>query len=343
MGTTLKQLLLTGVVLAGFSLLLVVWLWVYAVTPVHFATVSSTDADGGPQSVIIPGHTGLLGIQRILAERGVVNDDPRFFLLALVTGRRGRLQAGEYLLPDRMTPRQILEILAAGRVYYRPVTIPEGADLNQIAGILDVGGWVDPVRFKQLCREPTLLRELGIDADSLEGYLFPDTYFLSHGRQDAAGIIRMMAAKGQEVFDEIVSSLPGASDLSRHEILTLASIIEKETGRDEERPLVAGVFINRLRKDMRLQADPTVIYGLQEQFHGVLSTRDLKEPSPYNTYINKGLPPGPICCPGRAAIVAVLQPAGDYLFFVAKNDGTHQFSRTLAEHNKAVAAYRAGL
>jgi len=319
--------------LFGLPLLLSLWLYTYGVRPGPLR-------DGMEVAVIIPSRTGFAGIQEILVENKVIQDDIRFRLLARVTGKAPVLKAGEYIFQPGLSPYQVLLLLEEGKVVQRPITIPEGTELAGIADILAEDNWIDRQKFLELARNEDLLQALGLSVDSLEGYLFPDTYYLSHGNQDEAAIIRMMVARFQEVYQEIRIAVPGQPSLAQHEVLTLAAIVEKETGQDDERPLVAQVFINRLQKGMRLQADPTVRYG-RRQISGKLTRQDLLTPTPYNTYVIKGLPPGPICSPGRAALTAVLQPAdGDLLYFVSRNDGTHHFSKTLAEHNQAVAKYQ---
>jgi len=318
----------------GLPVLVSLWMFIYAVRP-------GPGRDGTEVALVIPRHTGVVGIQEILAANGVIHGDIRFRLLARLLGKAQMLKAGEYVFSPGMSPYQVLLQLAEGKVMQRPVTIPEGADLHRIADILTADGWVDRDRFLLLCRQQDLIAELGLGVDNLEGYLFPDTYYLSRENQDEYGIIRMMVARFRKVYQEIRAVASEHSPLSEHQIVTLASIVEKETGLDQERPLVARVFLNRLQKGMRLQADPTVLYGRDPFATGDLTRQDLATPSPYNTYVIQGLPPGPICSPGRAALMAVLQPAaGDFLYFVAKNDGSHYFSRTLAEHNRAVARYR---
>jgi UPF0755 protein len=319
--------------LLGLPLLFSLWLYTYGVRP-------GPMRDGMETAVIIPGRTGFVGIQEILADNKVIEDDFRFRILARVTGKTEVLKAGEYIFQPGLSPYQVLSQLEEGKVVQRPVTIPEGTALAGIADILAANKWIDRQRFLELARNEDIIQELGLSIDSLEGYLFPDTYYLSRGNQDETAIIRMMAARFQEVYQEILTAVVGQPSLSQHEIITLASIVEKETGQDDERPLVAQVFINRLKKNMRLQADPTVRYG-RGQLEGKLTRQDLRTPTPYNTYMIKGLPHGPICSPGRAALTAVLQPPdGDLLYFVSKNDSTHHFSKTLAEHNRAVAKYQ---
>lgn len=314
--------------LAGFGL----WLWSYAVTPMPMR-------EGANLHVLIPPKTSLAGIQNILAENGVIPPGRGFYFLARVSRLSQRLQAGEYLFSPGQTPDQILRVLAAGSTVRWSVTIPEGANIYQLADILAEGGWGERDLFLELVRDPDILARHGVRAASLEGYLFPDTYQLLRG-QNPREIIGLMVERGRQVRQELGDLRDNALGLSPHEVLTLASIVEKETAAPEERPLIAQVFLNRLQQSMRLQTDPTVIYGLAD-FDGNLTRKDLETPSPYNTYLINGLPPGPIANPGRAAIAAVLHPASEsYLYFVSKNDGTHYFSRDLAEHNRAVLKYQ---
>jgi UPF0755 protein len=321
----------------GFPVFWLIWIGAYVLSP----------GPAMPQKqieVVIPARTSLSAIAEILAENKVIRDKTRFAMLALLTGSGNKLKAGEYVFETGKRPFFVIDRLKRGEVLYRPVTIPEGTDMVKIAQILAAGGWVNSQRFLDLAHDPEILADYGIQADSLEGYLFPDTYYLSKGQQSTAEIIRMMVDHHFQVFDELTkdSSRSPEVQLTHHKIVTLASIVEKETGREEERGLVASVYLNRLAKGMRLQADPTVGYGLKKN-SGELSRNDLESPSMYNTYKITGLPPGPISNPGRAALKAVLlPPESDYLFFVAKDDKSHYFSRTLQEHNKAVARYRKG-
>ncbi len=302
-------------------------LWGYAFTP------------GPPVAVQveIPAGGGLGTVRHRLAAAGVLPDDRRFDLLAVLMGVSGRLRSGEYLLPAGVTPYGVIGILVRGRQVLRRVTIPEGLTVAEIAGRLAAAGVVaDRHRFLALCRDAALCRRLGIPAGTLEGYLFPDTYsFARH--TDPRRVIEVMVRRGEEVWQELTAGQE--PDMGRHAVLTLASIVEKETSLPEERPLVAGVFLERLRRGMRLQADPTVIYGVGA-FGRPLTRRDLAAATPYNTYRHTGLPPGPIANPGRAAIASVLRPQQGYLYFVSRNDGSHVFSRTLREHNRAVQRYQ---
>jgi len=291
--------------------------------------------------VVIPARSSISEIEHLLTEKKVIRDNRRFSMLVMLTGAAKKLRAGEYRFGGGRRPLEIIDRLRKGKVLYRPVTIPEGTDMEKVADILAKDGWVDRERFDELVHDKQFIQRLGVFADSLEGYLFPDTYYLSRGQQDEAGILKMMVARHFQVYDQLKAGA-GYQDhgLSHHEIITLASIVEKETGLEDERPLVASVFLNRLKKGMRLQADPTLLYR-RPDISGPLRQSELANRTPYNTYIVKGLPPGPITNPGRAAIKAVIDPAQtDYLYFVLKDDNTHHFSKTLKEHNRAVAKYR---
>lgn len=314
--------------LAGFGF----WLWSYAVTPLPIRE------GAGDLHVLIPPKTSLAGIGKILAENGIIPPGPGFYCLARLSRLSQRLQAGEYLFAPGQTPYQVLRTLASGATVRWSVTIPEGTNIYQLADLLAQGGWGERELFLALAHDPEILARYGVQATSLEGYLFPDTYQLVRG-QNPREIIGLMLERGRQVRQEL-GDLRNALELSPHEVLTLASIVEKETAAPEERPLIAQVFLNRLRQGMRLQTDPTVIYGIAN-FNGNLTKKDLETPTPYNTYQINGLPPGPIANPGRAAIVAVLHPTpASYLYFVSKNDGTHYFSSDLAEHNRAVCKYQ---
>ncbi|MDH3392391.1 MAG: endolytic transglycosylase MltG [Desulfobulbaceae bacterium] len=311
------------------------WLYLYAVTPM-------APGDDVGRTVVIPPGASLSGIQRILVKEELVADDFRFRLLARLLQVGRRLQAGEYHLAKNLSPAQLLFEIESGRIVQRPVTIPEGVNLKEVAAILASGGWLGQEEFLRLVRDPDFVRrQMRVDAATLEGYLFPDTYYLTRGMQGRE-IVAMMVARLRTMLGELGIDREGkvGQGLTLHQVLTLASIVEKETAAPSERPLIAQVFLNRLQRGMRLQTDPTVIYGLAS-FDGNLTRKDLRTPTPYNTYIIKGLPPGPIGNPGRASIEAVLNPAeGSYLYFVSKNDSTHYFSKSLAEHNRAVRKYQ---
>lgn len=301
----------------------------------------TTPAPGqGEVVVTIPRGAGVRGIGAQLAAQGILGNDIRYLALVSFSGLRTRLKAGEYSIPLGLTPPEVLELLASGRTLRHHVTVPEGLTATQIAAIFAQDGWVKRDRFLVLVGDAAFIRQLGIEAGSLEGYLFPETYTLVRNEADEATVIRMMVDRFQQVWQTL--RVPESNGLNRHQLLTLASVVEKETGVATERPLIARVFYNRLARKMRLQSDPTVIYGIAD-FNGNLTRADLQRETPYNTYVIPGLPAGPICSPGRAALEAVLQPAeSDALYFVSKNDGTHVFSTNLADHNRAVQRYQRG-
>ncbi|MGE5841067.1 MAG: endolytic transglycosylase MltG, partial [Deltaproteobacteria bacterium] len=273
-----------------------------------------------------------------LEKAGLISNKTLFVLWTRVKGYGKDIRAGEYSLSPAMPPVQLMEILRKGLVILHPVTIPEGFTREQIAEVLAAKGLVDKKLFLELTQNKAVLRHYGIPGPSLEGYLFPDTYHFSRG-MPASAILDTLVKRFKQVVIPLRERLevPG---MKFEEVVILASIVEKETGRPEERPLIASVFLNRLRLGMRLESDPTVIYGI-ENFDGDLKKKDLVEKTPYNTYVIHGLTPGPIANPGLESIKAVIDPANtDYLYFVSKNDGSHHFSKTLAEHNRAVEIYQ---
>lgn len=326
----MRRLLLRGLVFVFLTALAVgVWFGVYVNTP---------SPGQGETTVTIAKGSSVRQIKRLLGSRGLIHDDVRFLVLARLSGSSGRLRAGEFIIPLGLTPLEVLRLLEKGEIVYHRLTIPEGKTVSQIAELYARDGWVDRQRFLTLTRNKDFIHELGLKQDSLEGYLFPDTYLLVLGEVDERSVITMMVQHFFSVWDEV--SKTGTTLLNRHEVVTLASIVEKETAAPQERPLIAQVFLHRLERGMRLQTDPTVIYGL-ENFNGNLTRADLKRETPYNTYVIAGLPPGPICNPGRAAMEAIFQPAdSDALYFVSRNDGTHHFSRTFKEHNRAVYKFQ---
>lgn len=262
-----------------------------------------------------------------------------FLLLGKTREIDRKIRPGEYELDGSMSPRDILAKLLAGRVVLHPVTIPEGYSLAQIAEVLAAQQVTDAKEFTRLVRDRSFISTFGIEAESLEGYLFPETYSFARGTK-AKDVIKAMVDGLYRVWGTDLQEQAARMNLSLHQVLTLASVIEKETGSKDERELIAAVFHNRLRKKIPLQSDPTVIYGLPA-FDGNIHKRDLSIVSPYNTYRVQGLPPGPIASPGAHSLRAALFPAqASYLYFVSRNDGTHQFSSTLAEHNQAVEKYQ---
>jgi UPF0755 protein len=293
----------------------------------------------GPDQIVVIREGMTLGdVADILEREGLITHKTLFRLWARILGQSRNIKAGEYQLSDQMTPHRILEIMTKGIIISHSVTIPEGYSAAQIAELLSQKGLVDKEKFLALIMDTHAIQQYGITGPSLEGYIYPDTYQFGRGLSVELIIDTMIKR-----FWQLVSSyeaLVNKSGMTWNEVVTLASIVEKETGLAEERPLIASVFLNRLRKRMRLESDPTVIYGM-ESFNGNLTRKDLKTKTPYNTYVIRGLPPGPIANPGLDAIKAVLNPAQtEYLYFVSKNDGSHHFSKTLSEHNRAVRIYQ---
>lgn len=305
------------------------WYWHWLNTP---------SAGQGSVLLVIPKGSGVRAIGELLAEKKLLQNDIRFLALVYMSGRSNHLRAGEYSIPFGLRPDQVLRILAEGQTVRHFITIPEGLSMEQIAAIFAAGQWADKERFLELAQDQAFIHGLGLKATSLEGYLFPETYALTRFEVNEEKLLAMMVKRFLQVWSKTGAST--ASELDRHQLITLASIVEKEARLPAERPVIAGVFFNRLKLNMRLQSDPTVSYGIAG-FTGPLTKADLRRPTPYNTYVIHGLPPGPICNPGQASIEAVLRPETvNFLYFVARNDGSHVFSATLAEHNRAVQTYQ---
>jgi UPF0755 protein len=277
-------------------------------------------------------------ISEELAESRIIGSATLFSLYARLEKADEKVQAGTYKLTDNMSPQEILSKLVNGDVFEVRFAVPEGYSIFQIAELLDKQNIVPKETFLRQCFSHTLLTELEIRAKSVEGFLSPRTYTIKPG-MDATALIKEMVAQFRSTYDHRFAEQARRLQLSELEVLTLASMIEKEAVIPAERPLIASVFHNRLKNNMPLQSDPTSVYGIRA-FAGKISKRDILRVTPYNTYRIKGLPPGPIGNPGEASIEAVLFPAQTpYLYFVARKDGSHQFSATLEEHNRAVEKY----
>ena len=300
--------------------------------------MSPTDKGGADQIFFVKEGSSLKEVAGDLEKAGLISNKTLFVMWTRVKGYGKDLRAGEYALSPAMAPVQLIEILRKGLVILHPVTIPEGFTRGQIADALAAKGLADKKRFLELTQDKALLRQYGISGPSFEGYLFPDTYHFSRGMPTSA-VLDTMVKRFKQLVSPLMDKTQGTG-MKLEEVVILASIVEKETGKPEERPLIASVFLNRLRLGMRLESDPTVIYGI-ENFDGDLKKKDLTEKTPYNTYVIHGLTPGPIANPGLESIKAVMEPARtDYLYFVSKNDGSHYFSKSLSEHNRAVEIYQ---
>lgn len=301
--------------------------------------------------LVMPGENFLKVIPKLKAQ-GIIGDERAFRWYLKVAGIQQKLKVGEYALRPNMTNSEIAALLISGKSVLHKFTVPEGHNKFQIAEALEAMRLGTAKDFLRTIESPEFIRSLSLPTvgmgkalpTSLEGYLYPDTYMLSR-TMSSAEIVRMMVKRFKEVYRELAPEFErvatsGSPPLSPHEVVVLASIVEKETGAGKERPLIASVFFNRLRKGMRLQSDPTTIYGMWERdrtFAGNIRRDDLKTETPYNTYTIARLPRGPIANPGRTALEAVLRPAESaFLYFVSRNDGTHVFTTTYKDHNRAV-------
>ncbi len=290
--------------------------------------------------VAIPAGSGLSGISSKLLESGVIVNDKLFILFVIKEGWQDDLKAGEYKFEKGLTMSDVANKIVQGDVQLDKVTIPEGLTVKEIARLLGEKGIVPESEFINETQNKELIEDLlGPGVNSLEGYLFPETYSYSRSLTSKE-LITLMVQRFKAVYEPL-SSLRNKINLTDTEILTLASIVEKETGAGFERPIISAVFQNRLRIGMKLDSDPTVIYGMGNNYNGNLRKRDLRQYTEYNTYVIKGLPPSPIANPGEDSIMAVLNPADvKYLYFVSKGDGTHHFSNSLREHQNAVNKYQ---
>ena len=282
----------------------------------------------GSRTILLPRGAGLNDIADRLEEARIIRDGRLFQLAAWTLGQGRSLKAGEYAVPAHVSLRDLVQILASGRVVVRKVTIPEGLTVRQtLAALAEAEGMGGTVAVEAI----------------KEGELLPATYNYVWGDERGRMVVRMRAAMSETVERLWRERRPGLPLATPAEAVTLASIVEKETGRADERARIAGVFFNRLKAGMKLQSDPTVIYAVAEgrDLGRALTRADLRQPHPYNTYVIEGLPPGPIASPGRAALEAVMNPAvTDALYFVADGNGGHAFARTLDEHNRNVARWR---
>jgi UPF0755 protein len=292
--------------------------------------------------VDLPPGSGVQTIANRLAEAGVVPDALTFRLATRVAGADRRLQAGEYRFAEPASPEAVVVRIARGDVFTRSVTFPEGLTIAEMATVFERAGLGAAADFQAAAKTASLVPRFDPDARSLEGYLFPDTYPFTR-RADAVGVVKTMVSRFDAAFDDDLRRDAERLGLSTREATTLASLVEKETAVPSERPMVAAVFHNRLKIGMPMQCDPTVIYALMQagRWNGNLRRDDLQLDSPYNTYRYPGLPPGPIASPGRASLEAAVRPADvPYLYFVSRNDGSHVFASTLAEHNLNVQRWQ---
>jgi UPF0755 protein len=320
------------IIVAGVG---VVWLDVFGIQKYR-------GYSGAEQFVDIPPGSSSRAIGERLVSSGVVKDHLTFRMALWMSGRGRHLKAGEYRFDAAVSPMEVIQKIAEGDVFVIPVTFPEGLTVAEMASIFASHNLGPAAAFVAASKNAALIAPLDPAARDLEGYLFPETYPLTR-HTDAATLVRLMADRFTHVFTPEMRDAAVARGLDVRRTITLASIVEKETARPDERPLVASVYLNRLRIGMPLQCDPTVIYALTKagKYAGNLTRENLAFDSPYNTYRYPGLPPGPIASPGKASIDAVVHPAdSEYLYFVSRNDGSHVFAKTLDEHNRNVQKYQ---
>lgn len=324
----MKRLFSGTFLLVGF-ICLIAFLYTF-----HF--VYTPSSPGKPVQVDIKSGQSGWQISKTLEKERIITDAGMFMLTSRILGKARRLQAGTYVFEGNHYPVEVMNILFRGKTLKYRITIPEGSNVYQVGEIVAATGLMDKERFVKAALSEQTTAFFHIDAPSMEGYLYPDTYFLTP-RMTPLEIMAKLHDRFKHVYTEKIEKRAGEMRLSRTQVLTMASIIEKEAASPTDKPLISSVFFNRLALGMRLQSDPTAVYGI-DGFKGKIDPEDLQRESPYNTYRHKGLPPGPICNPGSDSIRAVLWPARtDYLYFVSRGDGTHAFSNSLTEHNRAIS------
>jgi peptidoglycan lytic transglycosylase G len=331
----LKKILLVTVILVLLSIVVI------AAFFLDLRRYAEQSAGLKPTNVVvdIPAGQPFKTTTQTLFKLNLINSPLKFNLVARLKGYDKRLKAGEYSLCACMSPLQIMEKLVKGEVKLYKVTIPEGLNIYQIAALVAEAGFSQRSTFIEAATDANLAHKYGIDADTFEGYLFPETYYFPKN-PSAESIIASMVKHFWLVFGPAWQERSKQLGFSTHQIVTLASIIEKETSAPFERPLISSVFHNRLKMKMRLESDPTVIYGLKD-FNGNLKREHLETATPYNTYMRAGLPAGPIASPGKESLEAALYPADTkFIYFVSKKNKTHQFSTNLIDHNRAVRQYQ---
>jgi UPF0755 protein len=298
--------------------------------------------DAPEQFVTIEPGSGTRTIGRRLIEAGIIRDEPTFRAALWRSGRARSLQAGEFRFDAPMRPIDVIDKIARGDVYNRRITFPEGLTIREMARIFEQQKFGKAADFIEAAGDAGPIRDIDAAAGDLEGYLFPETYAVPRDTT-AAKLVSLMVGRFRQLFTPEMQKAAQALELTPRQAVTLASLVEEETAQPTERPIVAAVYLNRLKIGMGMQADPTVIYALQRagRYDGNLRRDDLSFDSPYNTYRYAGLPPGPIASPGLASLQAAVAPARvDYLYFVSRNDGSHVFARTLDEHNENVRRFQ---
>lgn len=332
-----------------FPFVIVTTIVVLIVTHIYIFLYTPPSRESIVKNILIPQGASFSVVARELEKEGIIKAADNFYFLAKFKGALTRIKAGEYEFSTSLLPSEVLKRMLNGQIKEYAVTIPEGYNMKEIAVLLSNMKIVDKNEFIEKALDIPFAASLGIEGSSVEGFLFPDTYRLTRG-MTAEEVIRKMIQRFDIVYAEIANKQqqglnlfiqhPQKKGMTKKQIVILASIIEKETGNHNESPIISAVFHNRIKKSMRLESDPTVIYGIKD-FEGNLTKKHLLTYTPYNTYKVYGLPPGPIANPGSASLDAAANPSSDiYLYFVSKNDGSHYFSKTLKEHNNAVYQYQ---
>jgi UPF0755 protein len=325
-GKIIRYIILSFVVILLFCVLLV-----------NYST-SSIDKKNMTILVDIPTGSSFLKVTEILNQAGLIKHRVFFYSLSIMKRATRSIRAGEYEFNNSLTPSAMIDKLLRGEIKNYRVAIPEDLSLREIAAILDKDKLINKEDFFTLASDEDFLELLNIKADSIEGYLFPETYFFDRSMSTRQIMKLMVNQFWKKVTPEMINRA-GELGFNTHQLITLASIIGKESGDDAEKPMISAVFHNRIKKKIRLQSDPTAVYDL-ENFDGKVLRSHLKRKSPYNTYIIRGLPPGPIANPGLTSLKAALYPAPvNYLYFVSKKDGSHFFSSSLYDHNQAINRY----
>jgi UPF0755 protein len=310
----------------------------------RLALFAFSPAQSGAPADTIEIHKGQSNgeIARALLNKNIITDVRMFNWLGRATRSWRKIKAGEYQVSGSMTPLEVFSTITSGLSIIHPVTVREGENMYEIAADLESKKLATKENFLALCKNPQFVHSVGLPTEvkTLEGYLFPDTYNFNK-TLTAQDMATQMVRHANQVWTQKDEAAAANLSMTRSQVITLASIIEKETGAPQDRPMISSVLHNRLKKKMRLQSDPTTIYGMWDRYAGKIHKSDLSEANTYNTYYVSGLPEGPISNPGRESIDAALNPAqSDYLFFVSHNDGTTEFTRSLEDHNKAVRKYQ---
>jgi len=320
------------------TLIIIACISILALTHVYVFITTPTTPLRPVMMEIEPG-TSAWEISLELKDQGIVTDPYMFLAVAVATKKARHLQAGTYVFEGKHFPLDIMHILFKGRTLRYRITIPEGSNIFDIGEIIAATGLITKQHFIRSAQDSRTTAFFSIDTPSMEGHLYPDTYFLSP-HMTALEIMAKMVDRFNQVYTPKIQQQADALGMSTSQVLTLASIVEKEAVFNDEKPIIASVFHNRLKRKMPLQSDPTAIYGIDD-FHRRITPKDLMKESPYNTYKHTGLPPGPICNPDKYSINAVLWPEKtDFLYFVSQGNGFHYFSKSLKEHNRAISKTR---